>query len=157
MSRTRYSSDPLEDLADALLRSAPRDVEYPAYQARWERDQSRQDQQNAPLLGILHPDPRMDAVKLVRSHELELMIRLARLSVRQSEIIRLYREGWSIEEMARMWGVSRQAVHKQFRSACSAIRSVWRVHPLRGLSVVYSDETSHRFLVKKRWTNPEMR
>lgn len=157
MSRTRFPLDPLEELADALLRSAPRDPEYPAYQARWERDQSRQDQVNAPLLGILHPDPRVDAVRLVRSRELELMIRLARLSVRQSEIIRLYREGWSIEEMAQKLGVSRQAVHKQFRSACAAIRSVWRAHPLRGLSVVYSDATSHRFLTRKRWTNPEMR
>lgn len=142
-----------EELSDLLLRLVGRDADYPAYSESRNAQRERVDAQRAPQLAPLHHNPQVDAVRILRGHEIALMLEHAPLTARQRQAVVLFLHGFTFEEMGRHWGVSKQAAHQLFLRACEVIRQSWSRHSLHGLTLVYSESTLRRYARRTRWLN----
>lgn len=142
-----------EELSDLLLRLAGRDEDYPAYSESRNAQRERADAQRASQLAPLHYNPQVDAVRVLRGHEIALMLEHAPLTARQRQAVVLFLHGFTFEEMGRHWGVSRQAAHRLFLRACETIRQSWNGHPLHGMTVAYRESTLRRYARRTRWLN----
>ncbi|MER3474529.1 MAG: hypothetical protein C4335_10975 [Armatimonadota bacterium] len=152
MKGDEHSKD-LEILADLLLRLAGRDEHYPAYPELRNTQRELIDAQRASQLAPLHHNPQVDAVHFLRQREVALMLENAPLTPRQRAVVHLFLCGYTFEEIGSAWGISKQAAHKLFLRACSAIRHSWAGHPLCGLTLTYSESTLRHYARRVRWLN----
>ena len=145
----------VEMLSDLLLRLAGRDVSYPAYPESRTAKREQVDARWASWLHPLHHHPQVDAVGLLRRHEISLMLQVTPLTSRQREAVELFLQGHTFEEIGKHCGISKQAAHKLFLRACEAIRQSWTKHPLYGLTRTYSESTLRHYARRTRWLNRE--
>lgn len=154
MSRSPEQFD-VEELVDLLLKIVGRDDLYPAYPQSRNVYREVVDFQRAPQLAPLHRHLQVEAVALLRRREIAMMLRHTPLTQRQREAIHLFLQGYTFEEMAKRWGVSKQAAHRVFLRACATIRASWRGHPLNGITLAYLESTLRRYARPTRWLNRE--
>ncbi len=154
MKAHEHFVDP-EALSDLLLRLAGRDEHYPAYPESRNVQRELVDAQRAPQLAPLHHHLQVDAVGFLRRREIALMLQSTTLTPRQREVVELFLQGYTFEEIGDRWGISKQAAHKLFLRACEAIRQRWADHPLFGLTLTYAESTLRHYARRIRWLNRE--
>jgi len=115
----RMRSRELEAQADALLASAPRDAERPAYS---EKELRRKGSRCEPLAEDLSwsPDEWFQAQDLRRigPADLDAVIDDCRLEPGDAKALRLWARGNSTREIAGLVGGSHMTVHRRVKAAC---------------------------------------
>ncbi len=134
------TSEDIQFVADALLALCERDAQRPFYTEEQMRLRTlytaRKDPFHAHILQARGEDP------LVLS-ECRGVVRHARLTRRQMEVLAKRMDGWSFGEIALRAGHSKQGARSIFLQALKKLARALHVYPFRGLSDVYWRET-HR-------------
>jgi len=81
-----------------------------------------------------------DALVYLEAVEIESLLQCASLTPRQQFVIECYLSGYTLQEIGKQLGVSKQAISKTLQFALRKLRQVWHVNPLLGLAEVYCHE-----------------
>lgn len=129
----------LTRLADSLLRSLPRNPEWPHYT----EDSFRCKLNNAHRRdrNLLLPPPPPSQMYLLKK-ELAHLFREANLTTSQKEIIAYRMAGKTFDNIGEIRGTSRQAVLNVLQQACRKIARVRSKYAFDGLAEVYYEETN---------------
>jgi hypothetical protein len=127
----------LRFVADALLALCEPEPSAPFYtEPRFEL-RLKTDQRRAPDLAARIP-PGPD---LALDRECRAVIRHAKLTRRQWEVVHMRLAGITFEQIGQLGGHSKQGAQNIFVAALKKIRHAFAVYPYTGLSDVYRSET----------------
>lgn len=76
----------------------------------------------------------------LETEEFHAAIERASLTRKQQATFQKYLQGYTLEEIGRQLGITKQAVAKNLRLALKKVRLAWEQNPYRGLAEVYRQE-----------------
>ncbi len=88
---------------------------------------------HASLLNQSQNDP-------FKAGELRNILRQAKLTKRQYEVIKLRSGGMTFDEIGRMWNRTKQGAQRVYQQAVKKLRKAQRFYPFAGLNEVYRQE-----------------
>ena len=88
---------------------------------------------NAATLHQSHNDP-------FRRGELRNILKAARLTKRQYEVIKLRSRGLTFEQIGKLWNRTKQGARRVYQQALRKLQRARRVYPFTGLNEVYRQE-----------------
>ncbi len=89
-----------------------------------------------------HICPQQEAIAYLERVEIEHVLKRAGLTSRQRIVCEWYLNGWTLQEIGRRMGVTKQAVAKTLKFAIVKLRRAWHLNPYHGLAEVYRREVS---------------
>lgn len=129
----------LDHAADALLADVPRDRDAPHYREntfRRKLDLAARRESSQPL-----PKIREGSVYLLQKEWLEIT-ESARLTQRQSDVLRLRLEGHTFEEIGQRFGHTKQGAQRIYHQGAKKLARAWITYPYRGLPSTYESEVT---------------
>lgn len=123
--------------ADSLLARCAQDKDFPFYT----EDNLRRNL-NYSIKRAIETNYRcqLDETTNIRNRELRELIRYARLTYRQRDILESRLDGDSYVSIGRRWGFSKQAAQKMYRQAIRKLEWSAQNYPYAGLTEVYRSE-----------------
>lgn len=126
-------------LADALLGQCPKDKSAPHYTETGFKLKLISAHRREAYL----PTPRREpALEYLFRREWQGLMRAARLTYRQREVMRNRLNGWTFQEIGDVGGHSKQSSEQVYRAAIKKIARVLGVYRFSGLCETYRIETS---------------
>lgn len=75
-----------------------------------------------------------------KTGELRSILKAAKLTRRQSEVIKLRAKGLTFEEIGKLWNRTKQGAQRVYQQAVRKLKRARRVYPFAGLNEVYRQE-----------------
>ena len=94
-------------------------------------------------------DTLSEATTMLRRNVLRAVVLKARLTQRQSQVLRASLAGQGWLDIGRRLGMTKQAARRVFLQAIKKIRHAWDAYPFAGLDQVYREEV-RRFAPRRR-------
>jgi|GEM_PF-701901 len=86
-------------------------------------------------------DPQRRAIAYLERVEIQAVLERANLTPRQRYVCEQYLNGWTLQEIGKQLGVTKQAAAKTLKFALIKLKQAWRNNPFHGLAEVYRSET----------------
>lgn len=138
---TRYEK--LSYVADSLLSLVERDKSCPHYSEESFQRKLNLASQREKKQEILIPDP---AVTYLLDKEWKQIIRDAKLTKTQLEVLMLKLRGWTFEAIGELRGHTKQGAQSIFSRASKKIRVAYCVYQHTGMSEIYRNETNRGWI-----------
>jgi RNA polymerase sigma factor (sigma-70 family) len=86
-------------------------------------------------------DPQRRAIAYLERVEIQSVLERANLTPRQRYVCEQYLNGWTLQEIGKQLGITKQAAAKTLKFALIKLKQTWRNNPFYGLAEVYRSET----------------